>query len=423
MKAITFFYILLLFASKAIYSSCSATRRDFKDSAYIVSHKISPVVEFKKHMYLPIKPYITYELNTNWDLKGETYIIPEGVTLKSNGGHFLNGTLIGNNTKIDAKNTLFSKVEIKGKWNVPHICTSLFTTLDYENSLRDVFALSHANVKNKIIIDKGDYYVSSKSFQSAISVVSNTDLVIDGNIHLIPNSHKGCYILQIKDASNVSILGKGCLYGDKNTHKGKDGEWGHGIYVDGSRDVKIQELKVNDCWGDCIYVGGTSKNIIIKKCRLNNGRRQGISVTSADGVTIEDCVITNVSGTDPQAAIDIEPNHNDTVDNIYIRNILCKNCYGGIETWKPEDAFIGKVVIKRCIIENSMKRWPLALRHTRNARVENCIIDSDNRTAIMAANVESVVIKDNSIISSSNTPISVSKCDKRDVRNNTISLR
>lgn len=182
----------------------------------------------------------------------------------------------------------------------------------------------------------------------------------------------------------------------------------------------IKNFNVKDCWGDCIYVGNSSKNITIKGCKLDHGRRQGVSVTSADGVVIEDCTITNVRGTDPQAAIDLEPNQNETVDNVIIRNVYCENCYGGIETWKPQEARIGSVIIEGCSVMSSEKRWPIVIRYAESAKVDNCIVDAGDRTAILVTECGNTSVTSNKVTSTSKSPIAVTKCKKEVVRDNTI---
>lgn len=402
---------------------CSSAKQGAQSSKSVTTKNEDSGLELSTNKTLPIKAYKTYTLKSNWDLKGETYVLPKGVTLKVKGGVFKNGTLIGNNTKIDTRETVFDKVSIQGEWDVPEITTSMFASLDYENSLRDVLALAHPEIMNKVVIEEGEYSVSAKSFKPALTACSNVLLVINGNVRLVPNAFKGSYVLMIENARNVTVSGNGCIYGDKHLHKGTEGEWGHGIYVKGSENVAITDFNVKDCWGDCIYVGGLSRNVLIKNCNLDHGRRQGISVTSADGVTMEDCIITNVSGTNPQAAIDIEPNEKDTVDHIIIRNVYCENCYGGIETWRPDDARIGSVFIEGCTVVNSQKKWPIAVRHAETVRIENCRVDADERTAIRAANVDNLIIENNQISSSSKEPISVARCKKSEVRANTIQKR
>lgn len=398
---------------------CSSAKQSAKSTKSVTTRIEDCGLDLRKYKTLPIMANKTYTLKSNWDLKGETYILPEGVTLRSKGGVFKNGTLIGNNTKTDIKKALFDKVSIMGYWVVPNITTSMFASLDYENSLRDVLALTHPEIMNKVVLEDGDYSVSARSFQSALTLGSNVDLIIDGNIHLIPNDYKGCFVLQVKDAENVNISGKGCIYGDKHTHKGKVGEWGHGIYVVSSENVTIKDINVKDCWGDCIYVGLSSKDVVIDNCKLDNGRRQGISVTYADGVTIKNCVITNVYGTAPQYGIDLEPNRNCVVDNILIENVTISNCYGGIMSYRPEDASIGSITIKGCKVTGS-KTHPIHMRLSDKIVVENCEVISSTDDCIVIESVSSLSASGNKMTSRSRNPFVTKRVKKEDVRNHTI---
>ena len=352
MKFILHIFIFLASMLLLANCGCSSAKQTAQNAKSINTKVENSKLDISKYKTLPIKANKTYTLKSNWDLDGETYVLPEGVTLKSRGGVFKNGTLIGNETKIDSKKPLFEEVLIMGDWNVSVISTSLFTNLDYENSLRDVLALANPEVENNVVIEDKVYTVSAKSFKAALNVCSNTTLIINGTIQLLPNEYKGCSILQVNGSENVVIKGSGSLIGDKNEHKGTEGEWGHGINILKSKDVTIEGLNVKSCWGDCIYVGNESSNIIIDNCNLNDGRRQGISVTSADGVVINGCIITNVFGTAPQHGIDIEPNKGESVNNVRIENVAISNCHGGIMSWRPESASIGDIIIKNCAISN-----------------------------------------------------------------------
>ena len=41
---------------------------------------------------------------------------------------------------------------------MPDISTKMFKDLDYDNSLRDVMALTNEKIKNKVTIHKGVYF-------------------------------------------------------------------------------------------------------------------------------------------------------------------------------------------------------------------------------------------------------------------------
>lgn len=376
------------------------------------------------------------------DLQGGICELPHGCTIVFKGGIVKNGTLIGKDTKIAGKGVLFDHVNIKGSWIVPKISTAMFANLTYENALRDVMALTSPKIKNHVEIGQGEYTVKAeKEAGVCISVGSNTELIIRGTIRLMPNDFKRYYIVDV-EGRNVSIKGDGCIIGDKHTHKGKQGEWGMGINIMKSENVKISGLTIKDCWGDCIYVGGNSRNVGIENCLLDHGRRQGISITSANNVHIRKCSITNVGGTAPEYAIDVEPNKGDVVDNIIIEKVSAKDCIGGFLVYgRAEKARVGLVTIRNCVIDNN-KKVAVNVIKCDMAIIEDCLISQQTvQTVIKCEDDSCVVIKNNlydykadvwtdikmtakNLIGKNSTrPIVVSKCGKSVVKNNMESKR
>lgn len=337
------------------------------------------------------------------NLKGGVCQLPEGMNLCQKGGIISNGTLIGNGTMITGKGAIFNKVTIKGNWNVPNISTKLFANLDEENSLRQVVALTHPNIQNTITIEEGNYQVKAeKNADVCILLCSNTNFILNGSLHLEPNNFEKSNIIQAT-GENIRISGKGSINGDKFTHTGKTGEWGMGINFKGAINSSVSGLTIQECWGDCIYVGGNSKDILIEDCTLNHGRRQGISVTKADGVTIKNCKITNVEGTQPQYAIDLEPNSPDSVNHILIDNVVVEDCKGGFMVMcgeRKEGAkvpWIGSVEIKNC---NIHANWlmPIIVNRCDSFKIEKCTIHSPKGlSAISIMKTFHAEILDNSI--------------------------
>lgn len=335
------------------------------------------------------------------DLKGAVCKLPKGKTLVFKKGTIRNGTLIGNNTQIECKKNAFDKVTIQGTWNVSKISTKLFKDLNYENALRDVVALSNPKVKNTIVIEAGEYKVkASKGTVTCISVCDKTDLTINGNICLLPNDLTGCNIIAAS-GNNINIKGKGTIIGDKHTHTGTEGEWGMGINLKGAVNTTVTGLTIKDCWGDCIYVGGGSKDVLIERCTLDHGRRQGISVTKADGVTIRNCTITNVSGTNPQYAIDIEPNRRDSVDNILIENVTVRDCAGGLLATRgmPKDnaktPWIGNVTILNCQVTCNSKK-PISINRCEVVKIEKCTLYAQKgRLTISVTETRKAIVRNN----------------------------
>lgn len=332
------------------------------------------------------------------DLQGKQCTIPDGITLKVRGGYVKNGTLVGNMTQLKSCKPCFNRVRILGTWNVPVIHSSLFDDLTYDNALQDIVALSHPSVKNKIIVKEGNYQVSAlRNNDACVTLNSNTEFVMDGNILMTPNSFR-CYVIILATGENIRIKGKGTVAGDKHIHTGKDGEWGMGITFKNAHHASVSGLTVKDCWGDCIYVGGKSTDITIEKCKLDHGRRQGISITSAIGVLIRNCVITNVSGTSPEFAIDVEPNKGEYVGNVVVEHVTASNCVGGFKAVVyAENATIGSVVVRNCNI-SADGQYGLRFVRCQSAIAENNTINrADNQVVVQFVSVDKLVVRGNTM--------------------------
>lgn len=279
-----------------------------------------------------LKANSTVEITRNWDLKGKTVVLPDGITLNVKNGEIKNGTLVGKKTKLAGKKTnVFNKVNIEGSWNVSIISSSLFVNLSEDNALRNVMALTDTSVRNVVTIEKGTYSIKlTKNQETGLYVRSNTTLILNGTIRLKPNSFTNYHVVEAT-GNNIVIKGTGSIVGDKDSHTGKSGEWGMGLDVARGNNVRISGLIIKDCWGDCIYIGDKSKNVTIEKCTLINGRRQGVSITEASNVEIKDSKIYNIGGVEPGFAIDVETNKGTHINKVRISGVVMHNCKGGIQ--------------------------------------------------------------------------------------------
>ena len=254
----------------------------------------------------------------------------------------------------------------------------------------------------QFVIPAGEYLIRITKEKGAwLTVGDNTELVINGNIQLESNGLRSCDIIKVT-GRNVRIHGRGSITGDRRTHKGKDGEWGMGVRFHGARDVILNGLTIKNCWGDCIYIGGESKNVKIDGCELRDSRRQGISITKANGVTISDCRIANISGTMPQYAIDIEPNKQCVVDNVLIEGVTVKNCEGGFRAILGkktyDNARIGKVEIRNCQVKAN-SRHTIHLVGCDQAIVRDCMIETrKGEKSVLSRHVGKLTEKNNKVI-------------------------
>lgn len=101
------------------------------------------------------------------------------------------------------------------------------------------------------------------------------------------------------------------------------GEWRHTVYVAGSSNVLLYNVKGQSSGGDGLIVASLnppsgkipSRNVRVEKSVFADNFRQGVSLLSCFGdCMVEDCVFTGTKGASPQAGIDIEPEWGDAVE-------------------------------------------------------------------------------------------------------------
>ena len=317
-----------------------------------------------------------YKVDKVIDLQGDTLNLPENSILCFEGdGEISNGTINGNKTQIEGcRIGIFRDVDIAGTWNVPMITSDMFYNANKINCIKELFDLASPHLHNTIILSPGEYKVSiDEEWGTALSVVSNTDLIINGIITLMPNRNKGYQIVNVS-GNNIKVYGRGTIVGDKDTHLAEDGEWGMGINISSGNNINISDIDIKKCWGDCIYVGRNSNNVEINNCRLDHGRRQGISITSGDNIVVKNCIITNVSGTSPEYGIDIEPNINEVVGSVFIKNVAVYNCGGGFASWcGAKNSRIGYIEIENCTVEGVPDKRAYDWYKSTPVKIKNCL--------------------------------------------------
>lgn len=267
------------------------------------------------------------------DLKGDTLKIPDESVLEFDGGVILNGTLIGNNTKIKSdKKRIFRSIKILGTWNVDSIYTNWFdfsSEGDNYDNFQNLLALSHDSVINDIFFEMKRYYASK--FNHLLKVKSNTTLHMDQSIiEILPNSDKHFSVISISGVKNVKILG-GKLIGDLLAHKIQSGttdEWNHGIQISGSEDVLVRNTISSYHMGDGVDIIDLTldnkdvcvcKNIVLENVICEYNRRQAFSVEAVDGLVMRYCkgrYTGKIKYTAPALGLDIEP---------WRKEAICKN--------------------------------------------------------------------------------------------------
>lgn len=223
------------------------------------------------------------------------------------------GIIIGNGELISNKDTEEASKNSKYDLNVKYLNVIPNDKLDDTESIQKAIDSLSANGGGTVFFPKGVYLIDAvKSIQLKNNISLHFE---DGTVlEALPNKEEAYEILQIHDVRNISVIGKVKIIGERNKHLGKTGEWGMGISIKGSEEVRVINPIIQDCWGDGIYVGSSetknySKNVTIENPVLINNRRQGISLISAIKLSIKNPVIINTNGTPPSSGIDLEPNH------------------------------------------------------------------------------------------------------------------
>ena len=136
-------------------------------------------------------------------------------------------------------------------------------------------------------------------------------------------------LLNIRAASNVFIEGNGATFSIDKTNYPQNSEFRHCIISRGSVGCTIQNLTLTGAAGDGIEVapdfvqdvndfdndGDTAEflpldptqNLTLNNLVCDANNRQGMSVISVVGLTVNNCTFSNTQGTEPESGVDFEP--------------------------------------------------------------------------------------------------------------------
>ncbi|WP_257668986.1 glycoside hydrolase family 55 protein [Parapedobacter tibetensis] len=208
-----------------------------------------------------------------------------------------------------------------------------------------------------VYVPPGNYLIDA---DTSIKMRSNVYLdMVDSTRVLIakPTESQRFNVIRMINISHARVIG-GKIQGDRYTHLGTTGEWGMGICIYGSYNVRVINTRIVDCWGDGITVGARtaygapngSVRVVIKNVVCRNNRRQGLTIGSVDSLIVDSCAFLYTSGTLPMDGIDIEPD-NGTAQRVYITNCeIAHNGGNGVEmNAKPSTT----AVIKDIHVQNN----------------------------------------------------------------------
>lgn len=299
------------------------------------------------------KENTTYVIKSNLNLEGATLSLPHKCSLLFEGGEIANGTLVGNETRIKGENgPIFQRVQFEGSF-LGTIKESWFPLRYgdyYDNSfeLNSALNLTHLSdnksfrlAQNKVLYVRSDVDNSrwpTYLREGTVEVKSGVTFDLNGTtIKCMTNSSHQYNILFSKDQHDICIK-NGTVCGDLEAHTGKDGQWGHGIALEGVSNYIIENVECTQCWGDgvnlqvshngdgietsSITMSGHCMNGRLINVRSYHNRRQGMTIGGAIYLDVVDCEFSYTKGTNPQSGVDIEPNKPVNV----VSHVTFQNC-------------------------------------------------------------------------------------------------
>lgn len=127
----------------------------------------------------------------------------------------------------------------------------------------------------------------------------------------------GDVLFTLRCVTNVTLVGYGAALrmrrADYDAPPYVHAEWRHALSILSCRNIEVRGLTLAESGGDGIYLGCVSgrlpdTDIRIVDVACDRNYRQGISVISAENLTIERTAMRGTAGTAPAAGIDFEPN-------------------------------------------------------------------------------------------------------------------
>ncbi len=111
----------------------------------------------------------------------------------------------------------------------------------------------------------------------------------------------------IKDCEDITVRDMRVIGAYKDG--GREGEYDynreaqHAFDILGVKGITLEAVHASDVWGDGVYISKGSRDVIVRRCRIERTGRQGMAVGNAFGILIEDNDINDSR----RGLLDIEP--------------------------------------------------------------------------------------------------------------------
>jgi polygalacturonase len=210
-----------------------------------------------------------------------------------------------------------------------------------------------AGSKGTVLVPDGVYMIDAVDQRLRLKDDMTLKLADGAVLKVIANDAKNYALLNVSKVANVWILG-GTLEGDRDRHKRKAGEWGHGLRINkGASNVTVSGVTSRKMWGDGFYIQD-AEDVRFCGVTADNNRRQGLSIIQVDGLLVLNSVFKNTHGTRPSAGIDFEPDKEEQeIKNVRIVGSKFLDNEGGGIMVAGKKARVSKIEMTRNVFRNN----------------------------------------------------------------------
>jgi hypothetical protein len=175
-----------------------------------------------------------------------------------------------------------------------------------------------------------------KGAYASLITIQNNDCTVNGYANGTSPA-QGVATLQMNKADYVAYTP---AFYDPPANSTNVSQYRMGIEINnttGFSNITIKGVLIRDTGGDGVYVNGgkSGTGYTLTDVSVNGAYRNGMSITSADGLIARNCHFDNSSGASPQSGIDLEPNNStDRLTNINFWDCTFNgNAADGIHSW------------------------------------------------------------------------------------------
>lgn len=180
----------------------------------------------------------------------------------------------------------------------------------------------------KVIVDrqKGDWivrpiHIKAREmeivFQDGVTVRAKKD-AFKGRTDCLFRIEGASADIVMRGEGNATLAMNKADYQDPECYASS--EWRHTLGIYG-RGITVRDLTLLSSGGDGVYVNG-ARDVVLENLVCRDHHRQGISVIAARNMLVRNCDFSGTWGTPPACGVDLEPNHNRN----FFENVVFEDC-------------------------------------------------------------------------------------------------